>query len=126
MKRMFLTAMKFFSCNALKCVSMNNQECKIRPEMVNINSNKPSFYPYSILVNKCSGSCNNINDPYAKLCVPDIVKNMNIKVFNQISKANETRHVSGYETCKSKCRLNTSVCSDKQRWNNDKCRCECK
>ena len=54
--------MTFLSCNALKYVSMNNQECKIRPEIININSNEPSFYPYSILTNKCSGSCNNIND----------------------------------------------------------------
>ena len=44
-----------------------------RPKVININSNDPSFYPYSILVNKCSGSCNNINDPYAKLCIPDVV-----------------------------------------------------
>ena len=39
-----------------------------------MNSNKPSFYPYSILTNKCSGSCNNINDLYAKLCFPDFAK----------------------------------------------------
>ena len=45
-------------------------------------SNEPSFYPYSVKISKCSGSCNNINDPYAKLCVPDVSKNMNIKVFN--------------------------------------------
>ena len=51
---------------------------------MNINSDKPSFYSYSILVNKCSGSCNNINDPYAKLCISDIIKDMNIKVFNLI------------------------------------------
>ena len=77
--------MMFFSCNIssvnplnvvslnanpLKCVSINNQECKVRPEIININSNKPLFYPYSIKVNKCSGSCNDINDPYSKLCVP--------------------------------------------------------
>ena len=60
--------MPFFSCNALnaiplKCVPMNNQECKVRPKILNINGNEPSFYPHSILVNKCSGSCNNINDP---------------------------------------------------------------
>ena len=53
-KTIFFTAMTFFSCNALKCVSMRNQECKTRPEITNINSNKPAFYPYSILVNKCS------------------------------------------------------------------------
>ena len=123
--------MTFFSCNALnaallKCVSMNNKECKVRPEIMNINSNEPSFYPYSILVNKCSGSCNNINDPYAKLCVRDVIKNMNIKAFNLMSRTNETRHREWHETCKCKCRLYASVCNNKQSWNNDKCRCECK
>ena len=107
----------------LKCVSMSNQECKIRPEIININSNKPSFYPYSIKVNKCSGSCNNINDPYSKLCVPDVVKNINVKVFNLMSRTNETRHTKLYESCKCKCRLDASVCDSKQRWNNDKCKC---
>ena len=47
-----------------------------------INSDEPSLYPYSILVNKCSGSCNNINNPYAKLCVSDVFKNRNVKIFN--------------------------------------------
>ena len=75
-KHTFFTAVTSFSCSVLKCVLMNNQECKIRPEIININSNEPSFYPYSILVNKCSGSCDNINDPYAKLCIPDVVKNI--------------------------------------------------
>ena len=68
-KKVFVVAMSFFSCNLLKCVSMNNQECKVRPEIININSNEPSFYPYSVKISKCSGSCNNINDPYAKLYV---------------------------------------------------------
>ena len=59
--------MVFLSCNALKRVSMNNQECKVRLTIMNISINEPSFYPFSILVNKCSGSFNSINDPYAKL-----------------------------------------------------------
>ena len=76
--KMFVVAMSFFSCSALKCVSMNNQECRIRPEMINMNSNEPLFYSYRVEINKCSssGSFNNINDLYAKLCVPDVVKNM--------------------------------------------------
>ena len=53
---------------------MNNQECKVKPAIININSNESLFYPYSIAVNKCSGSCNNINDPYAKLWVPMLLK----------------------------------------------------
>ena len=120
---MFVVAMSFFSCNALKCISMNNQECKVRPEIININSNEPSFYPYSVKISKCSSSCNNINDPYAKICVPDVSKNMNVKVFNLISRTNKTRYIKFYETCQCKCRLDPSICNNKQKWNEDKCRC---
>ena len=78
-KRIFVSTIMFSGCNLLsinplECVSMNNQECKVKPEIVNVNSNEPVFYPFSIKTSKCSGSCNNINDPYAKLCVPDVVK----------------------------------------------------
>ena len=81
--------MTFFCCNALKYVSMNNQECKVRLEIINITSNEPLFYPYSVKTNKCSGSCNNISDPYATLSVPDVVKNINIKVFYLMPRTNE-------------------------------------
>ena len=90
--------MTFFSfnplnVNSLQYVSMNNPECKTRTKIVNIKSNEPVFYPFSIKVNKCGGSCSNINDPYAKLCVPDVVKNINVKVFNLMSFSNQTRHI---------------------------------
>ena len=73
-KRIFVSAIMFFSynlsrINPLEFISISNQECKVRPEIVNVNSNEPIFYPFSIKTSKCSGSCNNINDPYAKLCV---------------------------------------------------------
>ena len=77
--------------NSLECVSMSNQECKARPKIIDVNNNEPVFYPFSIKVNKCSGNFNNINNPYTKLCVPDIVKNINVKVFNLMSRINETR-----------------------------------
>ena len=105
---------------------MSNQECKIGPEEININSNEPLFYPYSVKINKCSGSCNNINDPFVKVCVPDVVQSINPKVFNRISRTNKTRHIKCHETCKCKCRLDSSACNNKQRWNEHKCRCECK
>ena len=72
---------------------MNNQECKTKTKIININNNEPVFYPFSIKVNKCSGSCNNINDPCATLCVPDVVKNINVKVFSLMSWTNETKHI---------------------------------
>ena len=79
---MFITAMTFVGCGALKYDSMSNQECKVRPAIMNINSNEPLFYPCSTAVNKCSGSCDDINNPYTKLCIPDVAKGMNIEVFN--------------------------------------------
>ena len=121
----------FFGCSilpsaSLKCISMNNQKCKERPEIVNVSSNEPIFYPFSIKTSKCRGSCNNINDPYAKICVPDAIKNLNVKEFNLMSRTNETRHIEWHEKCKCKCRLDASVCNNKQRWNDDKCWCESK
>ena len=130
-KQIFVSEMMFFGCNVSsvnslntvpKCISMDNQECKIRPKIININSNEPLFYPSSIKVNKCSGSCSSINNPYSQLCVPDVVKNMNVKVFNLMLKTNETRHIKWHKTGKCKCRLDASVCNNKQYWNNDKCR----
>ena len=72
---------------------MNNRECKTRPQVVNANADEPGFYSFNIKTSKCSGSCNNINHPYAKICVPDAVKNLNVKVFNLMSRTNETRYI---------------------------------
>ena len=122
----FINENSLLSATPLNCISMKNQECKTRPQVVNVNSNNPIFYPFSIKTSKCSGNCNNINDPYSKICVPDVVKNLDIKVFNLVSRNNETRHIQWHETCKCECRLDAIVCNKKQRWNKDICRCECK
>ena len=97
-----------------------------RRKIIDLNKNEPAFYPYSIKVNKCSGHCNNINDPMAKLCVPDIARDMNIKVFNLLARINETRKVVSHETCKCVCRLRSAVCNDRQEWYENKCICKCK
>ena len=109
------------SATSLSCISVKNQECKVRPEIINVNSNEPVFYPFSIKTSKCSDSCNNINDPYAKICVLDVVKDLNVKVFNLMLRTNKTRHIKWHETCQCKCKLDASVCNNKQRWNDDKC-----
>ena len=61
---------------------MKNKECKVRPEIINVNSNELVFYPFTIKTSKCCCSCNNINDPYANVCVPNVIKDLNVKVFN--------------------------------------------
>ena len=62
----FTNANSLLNANSLSCISMKNQECKTRPQVVDVNNNNPIFYPFSIKISKCSSNCNNINDPYAK------------------------------------------------------------
>ena len=91
---MFFTAITIFSSNvlnvnSLEFVSVNNQECKVRPTIIN----NDLFYPFSIEANKCSVNCNSINDPYFKECVPDVIKNMNLKAFDMATWTNQTREI---------------------------------
>ena len=72
---------------------MKNRECKVRPEIISINGNNPIFYPFSVKINKGSGNCNNINDPYAKIWVPDIAKTFNFRILDLLTRTNETRHI---------------------------------
>ena len=88
---------------------MKNQECKKTLEIININSNNPIFYPFIIKINKCSSNCNNINNPYAKICVPDVIKDLNVKVFNLMSRTNKTKFIKCHKKCKCECRLNAKT-----------------
>ena len=105
---------------------MNNQKCKTRSQLVNTNKDDPVFFPLSIKINKCSGSYNDINNLHAKLSVPDVVKNLNVNVFNLISRTNKKRHIKWLEAYKCRCRLDASICNNKQCCNEDKCKCKCK
>ena len=112
---------------ALECVSVINRKCMPRPKILDVNEGvgEALFYPYNVLVNKCSGSCDTINDPMARLCVPNIIKRINMKVYNFLMRLNDTRNVLWHESCKCVCKLNSSVCNKKQIWNSDTCRYDC-
>ena len=64
---LFLSSLFLSITTLLSCISVNSQACKVRPEIINVKSNEPAFYAFSIKTIKCSGSCNNINNPYAKI-----------------------------------------------------------
>ena len=112
---------------SLECVSVVNQKYIPRPKILNVNEGigEAIFYPYNVLVNKCSGSCDTLDNLMSKTCVPKIIKNVNMKVYNFLMRLNETRKVLWHESCKCVCRLNSSVCNSKQIWNSDTCRCDC-
>ena len=86
-KEIILTGLAFLSSlvstTPLSCISMSNKAWKVRPEFINLHCNESLFYPFSIKTSKYGGSFNNINDPYAKICVPDAVKDLNVSIqFN--------------------------------------------
>ena len=111
---------------ALECVSVINRKCMPRPKILDVNEGvgEALFYLY-VLVNKCSGSCDTINDSMARLCVPNIIKRVNMKVYNFLMRLNETRNILWHESCRCECKLNSAVCNNKQIWNSDTCRCDC-
>ena len=130
-KKCFFTGLKFLSAltdiNLLSCILMNNQECKVRPQIVNVNVDDPVFFPFSIKTSKCSGSCNNINNPLAKLCVPDVVKNLNVKVFNLVSGTNETRRIEWHKPVSVNIDLTVVFATiNNVGMIDDKCECKCK
>ena len=111
---------------ALECVSVVNQKCMPRPKILDVNEGvgEALFYPYNVLVNKFSGSCNTLDNPMTKLRVPDVTKRVTMQVYNFLMMLNETRNVLWHESCKCVCKLNSSVCNNKQIWNGDTCRCD--
>ena len=52
---------RFHKCEFIELYFNENQERKTRPQVINVNGDKPVFFPFSIEITKCSGSCNNIN-----------------------------------------------------------------
>ena len=112
---------------SLECVSVVNQKCMPRPKILDVNEGvyEALFYLYNVQVNKWSGSCDTLDNPMSKICVPHVIKIVNMQVYNILMGLNETRNVLWHENCKCVCKLNSSVCNNKQIWNDDTCRCDC-
>ena len=124
---LIISLFNIIETKALVCVSVVNQKRMPRAKILGVNEGvgEALFYLYNVLVNKCSGSCNTLDNPMSKICVPKIIKNVNMQVYNSLMRLNETRNVLWHESCKCVCKLNSSVCNNKQIWNDGTCRCDC-
>ena len=122
-----ISLFRIIKTKALECVSVVNQKCMPRPKILDVNESvgEALFYPYNVQVSKCSGSCNTLDNPIEKLCVPNVIKGLNMKVYNFLTMLNENRNVLWNESCKCVCKLNSSVCNNKHIWNSNTCRCDC-
>ena len=72
------------------CLLLRNQECKVRKVIVD---NDYMTFPCKIKVDKCIGSCNDVANPYFKLCLPDSVKNISVKSFDLISQKTALKNI---------------------------------
>lgn len=112
---------------AIKCEQVDNQQCLVRETIVNTNDNEPRYYPYSIKLNKCTGSCDTLDNPFAKTCKPNKTAKKVVKMYDMLHNRHVPMRFKEDVSCKCECSLNSSVCSHKmQRWDKDKCRCKCK
>ena len=98
------------SINSLKCILMKS---KVREAITN---NEYMLYPYTINTNRCNGNCNNISNPYSRGCVPNIVKNITLRIFDLMSWKNKIKQIKWHESCKCECRLDPIICNNKQKW----------
>ena len=123
-KQVFITLLKFSKFLATKCVSFDNKPCMIRPLLIGLNPVELKYYPFVTSSDKCSGSCNSVDNLSKKTCVPSKTKNVSFKVFNMITNRNEaktlkTKHIS-YDC---KCKLNSTNYNSNQKLNNETCQC---
>ena len=105
------------------CLLLKNQECKVRKVIV--DNDYMTSCTYKIKVDRCVRSCNDVENPYFKVYLPDAVKNISVKSFDLISRKNVLRNVTFHKSCKCGYLLHEKACNSKQKWNKNKCRCEC-
>ena len=116
--------------NHVKCKSLSNQKCMIQPTLINLHPNEYSqefhYYPFSVKLDRCVGSCNTLNDLSNKVCVPNKTEDLNLSVFNMITGINESKTLTKHISCECKCKFDGGSCNSDQWWNDDKYQCECK
>ena len=112
--------------NHTKCAFLSNRKCMIQPTLINLHTNEYSqefhYYPFSVKLDRCAGSCNTANDLYNNACVPNKIEDLNLLITG----INESQTLTKRLSCKCKCKFDGRKCNSDQWWNNDKCRCECK
>ena len=104
------------------CLLLKIQECKVRKVIID---NDYMIFPYKVKVYKCIGSCNDKDNPYFKVCLPDSIKNISVKSFYLISRKTVLKNIIFHKSCKCGCLLDEKVCNNFKKWNGEKCRCEC-
>ena len=124
-KQVFVALMTFPGSLATKCMPLNNEPCFISPTLTDLNLVELNYYPFMISLDKCNGICNVADDSSTKICVPSKTKDVNNEVFNMTIIINEAKAFVNHISCDCKRKFNSTTFNSSQKWNNDKCQCEC-
>ena len=79
-----------------------------------------------VILDRCVGCCNTLNDLPHEVCVPNKTEDLNLSVFNIITVITESKTLTKHISCECKCKFDERKCYSYQWWNNDKCQCKCK
>ena len=95
--------------NHTKCISLSNQKCEIQPTFINLHPNEYSeefhYYPFTVKLDKCVGSCNTLNDLPNEVCVPNKTEDLNLNMLNMITGINESKTLTKHISCECKCKF---------------------
>ena len=80
-----------------------------QPTLINLHPNEYNqeihYYPFSVKLDRCAGSCNTLNDLSNKVCVPNKTEDLNLSVFNMITGINKSKTLTKHISCECKCRF---------------------
>ena len=111
-KKLLMLFLSIMSAVSPNCLWLKNQECAVRKVIID---NDYMTFPYKIKVDKCVGSCNDVKNHYFKVCLPDLVKNISVKLFDLISRKNVSKNITFHKSCKCDCLLDEKVRYNKQK-----------
>ena len=92
-----------------------------RPALIDLNPDEQNqglcYYPFVADLDRCNGTCNTLEDPSGKLCVPNKTEDVNLHVFNMITRIKQTKTLTKHISCKCKCKFDGGKCNSYQKWN---------
>ena len=114
--------------NHTKCMSLNNQKYMSQPTfiIIYIVMSIVKDYPFAINLDRCAESCNTLDYISSRVCVPNETEDLNLHVFNMMAGIIKSKTLAKHISCKCECIIYSKKLNFNQKWNNDKCQCECK
>ena len=118
--QVFIVLLSFSESLTTKYLFSNDEQCMVRPTLIDMNFAEVKYYPFMVSLNKCTGSFHVLSP---KICVPKETKDINVKSFDMIANKNEAKVMPEHISCDCKCKFNSTTCNLKQKWNNKTWQC---